>query len=87
MLTELRIPESEQQELATRHGIIDYETLKVKQYQLDRKQLSGVSQAAQCIIAAAIVYLDSLHCRDPLPRFTKNGWADFASRSATKFRR
>lgn len=78
MLNELRIPPEVQTKLFNAHAITNYQTLKAKQYQLDRRQLSGVDPSAQRIVAAALVYLDSMESEDPIANFTKKGWMTFA---------
>ncbi|CAB9508718.1 methyltransferase 1 [Seminavis robusta] len=78
VLNELRIPEGEHSKLVLA-GITNYETLKAKQYQLDRQQLALVDSAAQNIVAAALVYLDTLECDgNPLTLFKKTDWIRFA---------
>lgn len=78
MLEDLRIPAEEQVKLMNAHGITSYQALKSKQYQLDRCQLQGVNPAAQRIVAAALIYLDSMDSEEPIANFTKKGWMTFA---------
>jgi hypothetical protein len=78
MFDDLNIPQVEQTKFFSIHGITNYKTLKAKQYQLDRRQLSGINPAAQRIVAAALAYLDSMRCEDPIANFTRKGWMTFA---------
>lgn len=79
MLDALRIPSGDQTKLFNTHGITNYQSLKRKQYQLDRRTLEGVDPVAQRIVASALVYLDSLQCDDPLPKFSKQSWMVWAA--------
>jgi len=73
MLDELTIPEAEQRTLAQVHGIVDYSTLRAKQSAFENRQLGGqVSEAAQEIIASALMYLDDVQCiGNPVRQFSK----------------
>jgi hypothetical protein len=82
MLDELHIPGAEQEKLGTAHGIVSYDTLRAKQYQLDRRELAQVDPFVQRIVATALRFLKSLHDEDPLPKFTKKAWSEFATAPA-----
>ena len=81
-LAALDISPTDQVKLATQHGIVDYKSLKEKQYQLDRKQLADIDSKVQTIVSAALFYADTLQTtygyKDPLAHFTRLGWMDYA---------
>lgn len=84
MLDTLGIDSQVQATLESKHGVVDYKTLKAKQYHLDRKQLDDdIDKDVQVIVGAALLYADTLQkthgYKDPLASFTKQGWMDFAA--------
>ena len=84
MLDTLGVDSQVQATLESKHGVVDYKTLKAKQYHLDRKQLDDdIDKDVQVIVGAALFYADTLQkthgYKDPLARFTKQGWMDFAA--------
>ena len=88
MLDELCIPADDQAKLS-KAGINNYQTLKANQNLLDCRTVRGVSLAAQRIVSSALVYLQTLGGDNPLSKFTKKGWMNFAvtmgGRSCSQF--
>lgn len=76
---QLRIPENDQSKLTNLHGIVNFESMKAKKFQLEHQELEQVDEKAQDILAVAVAYLESLKCNgDPISRFDKIDWIDFA---------
>jgi len=85
MYNALCIPQATQAMLHNKYGISDYCSLKANKLLLGNKELDQIAGPMQTIIASALVYLEYLSRDsgdDPLPRFTEQGWEEFAIQKA-----
>jgi hypothetical protein len=71
MLQCLDIPEDDQAKLLNHHQITDYQSLNAKRNDLKNQSLINFPREWQPILAATLVYLDSLNSNDPLSLFNR----------------